>query len=219
MSDENLLREADQYMESLFAASDPALQRALKEASDGGLPQINVSPCEGKLLYLLAKMNSASRILEIGTLGGFSTIWLARALPADGRLISLELSEHHAQVAAKNVDRAGVGHMVDIRVGPALKSLDAMISAGEKPFDLIFIDADKENYPAYLQRAFSLVRSGSLILGDNTLKRAVWQGADDPYTNGIRKFNEMLSKDPRVETIIVPIVRHSLDGLAIARVR
>ncbi|HYF51736.1 MAG TPA: O-methyltransferase [Planctomycetota bacterium] len=219
MSDDNLLREADQYMEGLFVPTDDALQSALKDASDGGLPQINVSPCEGKLLYLLAKMNGAKRILEIGTLGGFSTIWLARALPSDGGMISLELSEHHAKVARRNVERAGLSRLVEIRVGAAMLSLDAMISGGEKPFDLIFVDADKENYPGYLERAFKLVRSGSIILADNTLKPAVWQGRNDPYTNGIRNFNEMLARDPRVETIIVPIVRHSLDGLAIARVK
>jgi predicted O-methyltransferase YrrM len=219
MADEKLLRDIDAYVEDLCLAPDDVLVQALKDAEAGGLPQINVSASEGKLLYLLAKMNGARRILEIGTLGAYSTIWLARALPTGGKLISLELSEKHATVARKNVARAELSNKVEIRVAPAVQSLDKMIAAGEPPFDVVFIDADKVSYPAYLERALKLVHSGSLILGDNCLRRVVLEVAQDADARGIRAFNETLARDPRLEAIIIPIVRHSIDGLAIARVK
>jgi caffeoyl-CoA O-methyltransferase len=219
MADDKLLRDIDAYVEELCLSPDDVLVQALNDAEAGGLPQINVSASEGKLLYLLAKMNGARRILEIGTLGAYSTIWLARALPPDGKLISLELSEKHAAVARKNVARAELSDKVEIRVAPAVQSLDKMIAAGEPLFDVVFIDADKASYPAYLERALKLVHSGSLILGDNCLRRVVLEVAQDADARGIRAFNETLARDPRLETIIIPIVRHSIDGLAIARVK
>jgi predicted O-methyltransferase YrrM len=173
MPDDKDLRAIDAYVEGLCVPADPVMAQALKDADEAGLPQINVSSCEGKLLLLLGKMAGAKRILEIGTLGGFSTTWLARSLPADGKLISLELMDKHAQVARKNIERAGLKDKVEIRVAPALASLDEMIAAKEPAFDVIFIDADKAGYPAYLERAFKLVHPGSLILGDNALSRVL----------------------------------------------
>jgi caffeoyl-CoA O-methyltransferase len=219
MPDDKVLRDIDAYVERLCSVNDPVLEQALKDADAAGLPQINVSPSEGKLICLLAKMSRARRILEIGTLGGYSTIWLARALPPDGKLISLELNEKHASVARKNVERAGFSGKVEIRIGAAAESLDRMIAAAEAPFDLVFVDADKRSYPAYLERVLKLVQPGSVILGDNCLRRVVLEVADDADARGIRKFNEMLASDARLETIIIPIVRHSIDGLAIARVK
>jgi predicted O-methyltransferase YrrM len=210
-----LLNEVDRYIESLCVPADPVLVAALRDAQAAGLPEINVSPNEGKLLYLLAKLANPRRILEIGTLGGYSTIWLARALPADGKLITLELEAKHAAVAHRNLARAHLDGKVEVRVGPALDSLARLVADGVPPFDVVFIDADKESYPAYLDWTLKLTRPGSLILADNVIRRAV---AAAPGTNAIREFNRKLAAHPRLETILVPVVRHEVDGLAIARV-
>jgi len=216
-----ILRRVDAYVEALCAPEDEALKLALADSDRAGLPQINVSANEGKLLHLLAKIAGARRILEIGLLGGYSAIWLARALPADGRMISLELEEQHARVARANLDRAGVGGKVEIRTGPALENLQRMLAAGEAPFDVIFIDADKTGYPAYLDCAFKLVKSGSLILGDNVIRNGRVTGDEpgDASLEAIRAFNQRLADDPRLDTLLLPLMRDSLDGLAIARVK
>ncbi len=215
-----LLRGIDVYIENLFAPQDEALEAAVRESQRAGLPEIHVSPNEGKLLRLLAEIAGARRILEIGTLGGYSAINLARGMAEDGFLISLEINERHAEVARQNVERAGLAERVEIRVGDA-RTLLAKIAEGEEgPFDLVFIDADKEGYPEYLEWALRLSRPGSLILGDNT----IWGGAiiepqDDP-TRAINEFNERVAGDPRLSAIVLPLMRESMvDGLAIARVR
>ena len=214
-----LLAEIDDYVEELFAPQDEALEAALEESRRAGLPEIQVSPNEGKLLQLLAEMAGARRILEIGTLGGYSTIHLGRGMPEDGGLISLEIDEDHAEVARKNVERAGLGERVEIRVGDARELLAGLAEGDEGPFDLVFIDADKEGYPEYLEWALRLSRPGSLILGDNT----IWGGTiiepRDSSTRAIHEFNERLARDPRLSAIILPLMRERIDGLAIARVR
>jgi caffeoyl-CoA O-methyltransferase len=209
-----MLEEIDRYIEELCVPSNPVFEQALKDAAAAGLPEINVSPNEGKLLYLLAKIASARHILEIGLLGGYSAMWLASALPADGKLVSLELEEKHAAVARKNLERAGLLAKVEIQVGDA-RQLLAKLKTG---FDLVFIDADKESYPAYLDYALKLTHPGSLILADNVLRRAVG-GNDDSHARGIREFNRKLAGCPDLETILLPIVREHIDGLAIARRR
>jgi predicted O-methyltransferase YrrM len=214
--DTSLLREVDQYIEGLCVPADEILAATLRDAQAAGLPEIHVSPNQGRLLYLLAKLANPRRILEIGTLGGYSTICLARALPANGQLISLELEEKHAAVARRNLERAQLTGQVEVRVGPALASLQALVQAGTPAFDVIFIDADKDGYPAYLDWSLKLVHPGSLILADNVIRRAVGGGTEP---NGIREFNKKLAAHPALECILLPILRESVDGLAIARVK
>jgi caffeoyl-CoA O-methyltransferase len=214
---EGKLREVDDYIQGLFPP-DEALLHALETSGQEGLPQINVSPNEGRLLYVIASMSGARKILEIGTLGGFSTINLARALPPGGRLLSLEYSPKHAEVARGNIEHAGLGNVVEVRVGPALDSLAEIERSGEGPFDLFFIDADKATYPEYLDWALRLSRPGSVILADNVIRR-VTQQANDPDGQGIAQFNRRLSEDPRLESIILPITRETVDGLSISVVR
>src|SRR5438445_7048010 len=163
------LIEIDRYIEQLCVPGNDVFEQALRDAAAAGLPEIHVSPNEGKLLYLLAKIAGARRMLEIGLLGGYSAMWLASALPDDGKLVTLEIGEKFAAVARKNLDRAGLLQKVEIRVGDARRSLDAMVQGGEPSFDLVFIDADKESYPAYLDFALNLTRPGSLILADNVI--------------------------------------------------
>jgi caffeoyl-CoA O-methyltransferase len=165
----DLLLRIDSFIEGLFAPPDPAVEGALRRSRAAGLPEIQISPTEGKLLRLLAEIADVRRILEIGTLGGYSTIHLARALPEDGLLISLEVDERHAGVARENILEAGLEKMVEVRVGDARELLARMVQEGEGPFDLTFIDADKEGYPEYLEWALRLSRPGSLILGDNAI--------------------------------------------------
>jgi caffeoyl-CoA O-methyltransferase len=215
-----LLLQVDAYIERLCVPGDKSLEAALRDAKAAGLPEINVSPNEGKLLYLLARLTGAKRILEIGLLGGYSTIWLACALPKGGRLVSLEISEDFARVAHKNLQRAGVLSKVEIRVGPALATLKKMVRAKEKPFDLVFIDADKVSYPDYLNWSLKLVHSGSLILSDNVIRGgAVALSGGDASVRAMKHFNQRLARHPKLETILLPIMRRRIDGLAIARVK
>ena len=212
--------EVDRYIEGLCVPADKVLTAALREASAAGLPEIQVSPTEGKLLYLLARLSGARRILEIGTLGGYSTIWLGRALPADGRLVTLELEPTHAAVARRNLERAGLAERVAVQGGPALGSLQALVKEGAAPFDLVFIDADKEGYPVYLDWSLKLVHPGSLILADNVIRGgAVIRSEATGGDGGIREFNRKLATDPALESILLPILRERMDGLAIARVK
>lgn len=221
MDHQDLLTAIDVYVETLFVPPEPSLTAAIADADAAGLPSINVSAVEGKLLYLLAKLSGARRVLEIGTLGGYSTIWLARALPADGTVLTLELEPAHARVARANLERAGVGDRVEIRVGPATAALEHLVKAGTKPFDVIFIDADKVSYPTYLEWSLKLVQPGSLILADNVIRNgAVTDPAtSDESVQATQEFNRRLAAEPRLETIIVPVMRGHVDGLAIARVQ
>ncbi|CAN5704240.1 O-methyltransferase [soil metagenome] len=213
-----LLRRIDDYVAGLFAPPDEALEAALRGSEREGLPSINVSATEGKLLRMLVEISGTRRILEIGTLGGYSAIHFARALPDGGTLLSLELDEHHAEVARRNVERAGLSDRVKVRVGDARQSLQRLVESGEGPFDLIFIDADKEGYPEYLDWSLRLSRPGTLILGDNAIREGSVIDPDDPSSHAMREFNEKLAKDPRLSAIVLPLIRDRIDGLAIARV-
>ena len=213
-----LLRDIDAYVEDLFTPPDEILEAALRDSRRAGLPGINVSPNEGRLLQLLTEIAGSRRILEIGTLGGYSAIHFARALPDDGALISLEIDEHHAGVARNNVGRAGLSEKVEIRVGDAHELLAAIIEDEEGPFDVIFIDADKESYPEYLDASLRLVRPGSLILGDNTIRGGAVLDPQDPTARAAREFNERIARDPSLSSIALPLIRERIDGLTIARV-
>ncbi len=213
-----LLRDIDDYVAGLFAPTDGALEAALRESEAAGLPSINVSATEGKLLQMLVEISGAKKILEIGTLGGYSAIHFARALPEDGTLLSLELDERHAEVARGSVERAGLSEKVEIRVGDARQSLKGLVESGEGPFDMIFIDADKEGYPEYLDWSLRLSRPGTLILGDNAIRDGSVIDPDDASSHAMREFNEKLAREPRLSATVLPLIRERIDGLAIARV-
>jgi len=215
------LLEIDEYIERLFVPSDPAFEHALRDAKKAGLPEIHVSPNEGKLLYMLAKLAGAKRVLEIGLLGGYSAMWLARAIGPQGRLVTLEVDDRSVQVARQNLERAGVLSRVDIRHGDARATLEKMVGAGEQPFDLVFIDADKPSYPIYLDYAVQLTRPGGVILADNVIRdgKVARRGQTDPLVLGIQEFNRKLAAHPKLEAILVTVMRRNLDGLAIARVK
>jgi predicted O-methyltransferase YrrM len=208
----------DRYITDLFVLPDPVLDAALEAATAAGLPPASVSPNEGKLLFLLAQIQRARTILEIGTLAGYSTIWLARALPADGHLITLEFNPVHAEVARANIARAGLNAVVDVRVGRALDTLPLLAAEGHEPFDLIFIDADKQSNPEYLDWALKLSRRGTLIIGDNVVRggAVVDAASSDPSVQGIRRFNDLLAADPRVSvTEIQTVGSKGHDGFAL----
>ncbi|MDQ3860284.1 MAG: O-methyltransferase [Actinomycetota bacterium] len=214
----DLLLRIDTYIEELFAPPDPALEGALRRSRAVGLPEIQISPTEGKLLRLLAEIAGVRRILEIGTLGGYSTIHLAGALPEDGLLVSLEVDERNVGVARENIAEAGLESVVEVRVGDARELLAWMFEDGEGPFDLTFIDADKGGYPEYLEWALRLSRPGSLILGDNAIMGGSVIEPEEGSAQAIRQFNERLAQDPRLSAIVLPLIRGRVDGLAIARV-
>jgi caffeoyl-CoA O-methyltransferase len=214
-----LLARIDHYIEERFAPQDEALEAAVRESRRTGLPEIQVSPNEAKLLQLLAEVVGARRILEVGTLGGYSAIHFGRALPEDGTLVSLEIDERHAEVARENVERAGLSDKVEIRVGDARELLARIAESGEGPFDVVFIDADKEGYPEYLEWAMGLTRPGSLILGDNTVRGGSILDPQDNSARATNEFNERIAADPRLSAILLPILRERIDGLTIARVR
>jgi caffeoyl-CoA O-methyltransferase len=214
----DLLLRIDAYIEELFAPPDPALEGALRRSRAVGLPEIQISPTEGKLLRLLAEIAGVRRILEIGTLGGYSTIHLAGALPEGGLLVSLEVDERNAGVARENIAEAGLESVVEVRVGDARELLAWMFQEGEGTFALTFIDADKGGYPEYLEWALRLSRPGSLILGDNAIMGGSVIEPEEGSAQAIRQFNERLAQDPRLSAIVLPLIRGRVDGLAIARV-
>jgi predicted O-methyltransferase YrrM len=209
--------DVEQYLNQLFVPLDPALDAALQASDAAGLPSISVTPNQGKLLFLLARIQGARRILEIGTLGGYSTIWLARALPRDGRLMTLEMNATHAGVARDNIARAGLSDVVDLRVGKALDTLPHLTG----PFDFVFIDADKPSYPEYWKWALALSRRGTVIVADNVVRNgAVCNAAsNDPSVQGVRRFNELVAAEPRVSaTAIQTVGTKGYDGFAMALV-
>lgn len=214
--------QVDEYIAERFAPEDPALTAALADSEAAGLPPISVSAAQGSLLNLLAQATGARTILEIGTLGGYSTIWLARALPADGKVVTLEASPKHAAVAQRNLERAGVADKVEIQVGPAQETLPRLIAEQAGPFDFIFIDADKESYPAYLAWTLELARPGTLIVADNVIRngRILNETSDDVNVQGARRFNDLLAAEPRVTATLLQIVgSKGYDGLALALVK
>ena len=212
-----LWEAVDRYISDTLVRPDEALQAALEASDAAGLPAINVSPAHGKLLWLLARLLDAKRILEIGTLGGYSAIWLARGLAPGGRLVTLEAVEKHAAVARKNLERAGIAQAVDVRVGPALATLPKL----EGPFDLSFIDADKQNNAEYFRWALKLSRPGSVIVVDNVVREGavVDPRSRDAAVLGVRKLNELVAAEPRVAaTAIQTVGVKGYDGFAVALV-
>ena len=214
--------EVDRYIGDVFGLDDPVLDEAVRATQAAGMPQIQVSAVHGRLLQVLARAVNARRILEIGTLGGYSAIWLGRALPLDGRLVTLELEARHAEVARGNIDRAGLSDRVEVVVGPAVETLKRMVGEATEPFDFVFIDADKESYPDYLELSVSLSRPGTLIVADNVVRQG--QVADpsnaDPRVQAVRQFNELLAADDRLTaTVMQTVGAKSYDGLALAVVR
>lgn len=209
----------DDYIAGHLLGDDPVLDAALAANAAAGLPAIDVSAVQGKMLHLLARGTGARRILEIGTLGGYSTIWLARALPEGGRLITLELEKHHAEVARANLARAGLADKVQVRVGPATETLDAMIADAEAPFDFIFVDADKEGYPAYLRAAMRLSRPGTMLVFDNVVREGGILDPDhaDPRVQGTRALFDAMAAEPRLSATAVQTVgAKKWDGFALA---
>jgi predicted O-methyltransferase YrrM len=208
--------DVDRYLSDLFIGADAALDTTVAASSAAELPCIAVSPNQGKLLHLLARVQGAHNILEIGTLGGYSTIWLARAVGSGGRVTTLELNPKHAEVAAANVANAGLADVVDVRVGRAIETLPALEREGRGPFDLVFIDADKASIPDYFQWALKLTRVGSLIIVDNVIRDGAVIDASSTDANviGVRRFNEMAAKEPRVTaTTIQTVGVKGYDGL------
>jgi caffeoyl-CoA O-methyltransferase len=220
--DANIYSRVDAYIDQLFGLEDATLAAVLKATADAGMPEIQISPSQGKFLYLLAKIAGARKILEIGTLAGYSTIWLGRALDKDGWLVSLELVEKHVELARRNLSAAGLNGIAEVRLGPALEGLEHLLAQDEGPFDLVFIDADKSGYPAYLEWAMKLTKSGSLIVADNIVRKG---GVLDPETadensRGARAFNAAIAADERLEAVVLQVVgAKGHDGLAIARVK
>ena len=211
----------DAYFEGELIASDAMLAAALRTSKAAGLPSIQVSAAQGKLLQLLAQTQSARRILEVGTLGGYSTLWLMRGLPANGRLVTLELDPRHAEVARRNFVDAGVAERIELHVGPALESLARMRTQSVAPFDLIFIDADKPNNLGYVQAALAMSRVGSLILVDNVVRGgAVVAEQRDAGAEGVRRMTEWMSREPRLSaTVIQTVGDKGYDGFLLARVQ
>jgi predicted O-methyltransferase YrrM len=211
--------EVDGYLTKLLVPADPVLDATWRSIAEAGLPEIQVSPPQGKFLHLLAQIQGTRRILEIGTLAGYSAIWMARALPPDGRLITLESNPRHVEVARANIARAGLENVVEVREGPALSSLSALAVEGHGPFDLIFIDADKPTYPEYLSWALQLSRRGSVIVADNVVRdgRVADPGTPDPNVQGIRRFLDLLASQTRVSATAVQTVgSKGYDGFALA---
>jgi predicted O-methyltransferase YrrM len=212
----------DNHLVELFGLDDDVLRAAIADSVAAGMPQIQVSATLGRFLNLQARTMAARRILEIGTLAGYSSIWLARALPVDGRLVTLELEPRHAEVARANLVRAGLGDVTEVRVGHASETLRAMVADKVEPFDMVFIDADKDGYPDYLEQSLQLARPGTLIVADNVVRGGAIIDADssDARVQGVRRFNEMLARDPRLDaTILQTVGVKGYDGIAYALVK
>ena len=220
MTDERW-NEVDRYITDVLVQPDAALESALEESRAAGLPQIAVAPPQGKLLQLIARIRGARKILEIGTLGGYSTIWLARALPPGGRLVTLEADEKHASVATANIARAELAGIVEVRLGAALETLPRLAVEGEGPFDLTFIDADKPNIPSYFEWALKLAAPGGLIIVDNVIRDGaiVDEASSDASVLGVRRLNEMLRTNRRISaTTIQTVGSKGYDGFTLALV-
>ncbi len=205
--DQEQLARIDHYLDAQFGREDEVLQETRAEMARAHLPSIAVSAAEGRALQVLTALSGAKRVLELGTLGGYSATCIARGLPHDGKIISLELDEHHAETARKNLARAGFGSMVEVRVGAALDSIAAIKATGEPQFDMAFIDADKDNYPLYLSEVYPLVKKGGVILADNTMPRNMLA----PQEGGIGRFNVAATEHPGLICANFPMLRD--DGI------
>ncbi len=218
---QDLWTTVDLHLTKTLLPPDPALDAVRAANAAANLPAIDVAPNQGKFLHLLAKMMGARRILEIGTLGGYSTIWLARALPPGGRLITLEFDPHHAEVARSNIARAGLSDVVELRLGPAVETLAQLVAERTERFDLIFIDADKPSYPHYLDFALQLSRPGTVILGDNVIRdgEVANSNSTDPRVQGVRQFLEKMAANPRLSaTALQTVGSKGYDGFSMALV-
>ena len=214
-------RRVDDYLAATLLDDDPALTEARSDSDAAGLPAIEVTPLAGKLLHLLARMTGARHVLEVGTLGGYSTIWLARGIPRDGRVVTLELEQRHADVARANLERAGVSEQVEIVVGRAADTLPRIAERGDEPFDLVFIDADKESNTIYIDWAIRLGHPGTVIVVDNIGREGevADPGTDDAMVIGTQRGLELLGSDPRVDaTALQTVGAKGWDGIAIATV-
>jgi predicted O-methyltransferase YrrM len=220
--EQRIWSEVESYFDSLFVDQDPDIDAAVAASDASGLPAIQVSSDLGRLLFMLTRIQGARRILEVGTLGGVSAIWMASALPPLGRLVTLELDARHADVARSNLDAAGYGDRVEIRVGDAAESLRQLRAERGEPFDLIFLDADKQGYPTYLELALELTRPGTILVADNVVRggRVLEAESEDASVRGVRAFLEQAAADPRLEgTAIQTVGAKSYDGVAVFRVR
>ncbi|MBB6498186.1 O-methyltransferase [Pedobacter cryoconitis] len=214
-----IFAQVDQYISNLLAPEDKVLQDTIKSLDEEGFPQISVTPNHGKLLQVMAKLSNAKKILELGTLAGYSTIWLARALPEDGKIITLEVEERHSNLARKNIEKAGLSDKVDFRVGKAIEILPQLLEDKEGPFDLIFIDADKPPYTEYFEYALKLARPGTVIICDNVIRegKVLDENTTDEKVKGVQRFNKMLQSNQDVTaTIIQTVGVKEHDGIAIA---
>jgi len=212
-------RKVDSFFTDALISADPALGAALAANREGGLPAIDVTPLQGRFLEILLRSTGAKRVLEIGTLGGYSTIWMARAIESSGRVITLELDQHHAAIARRNLKEAGVADRVDLRVGPASESLAALVDQNTTPFDFIFIDADKAGYPDYIQWSLKLSRPGTLIIADNVVRDGKVIDPNDPDANihGVLRFTDIVAAEPRLSTTVMQTVgSKGYDGFAIS---
>lgn len=219
---EELWARVDEYLAERLIPADAVLTDAREANAEAKLPAIDVSATQGKFLYLLAKVCGARRILEIGTLGGYSTIWLARALPEDGRLVTLEVEKRPAEVAKRNIEWAGLSPRVELRLAPAAESLEALVKEGADPFDLIFIDADKPNNPVYLEWAMRLARPGTLMIVDNVIREGavIDAGSEDASVRGTRRLFDLLAADRRLEaTALQTVGSKGYDGFVVGVVR
>jgi predicted O-methyltransferase YrrM len=217
--DQKLFESVDAYISNLFGYEDAVLKDTIKSMEEADIPAISISANQGMFLQLLARLNNAKRILELGTLGGYSTIWLGRALPADGYLLTLELEQSHADVAQRNINKAGLNQIVQIRVGKALEQLPLIAAEGIAPFDMIFIDADKQPYTEYFEWALKLSRPGTLIIADNVIREGQILNDDttDERVKGVQRFNKALAAHKQVSaTIFQTIGSKEHDGMAIA---
>ena len=215
----DLFKKVDDYISNLLAPEDAVLTETIESLDRENIPQISVTANQGKFLQILLLLGNAKTVLELGTLGGYSTIWLGRALPGDGKVISLEIDENHAKVARQNIEKAGLSHKVEVRVGKALELLPQMVDNGEGPFDMIFIDADKPPYAEYFKLALSLSRPGTLIICDNVIRdgKVLDPNHPDERVQGVRRFNQLLADTPQVTaTILQTVGPKDYDGMAIA---
>ncbi len=217
--DKDIFKKVDDYIGDLLGREDAILQETIRSLDQAGMPQISVSANQGKFLQVLLMLGKVKTVLELGTLGGYSTIWLARALPEDGKIITLEIDEHHAEIARQNIEKAGFADKVEVRVGEALDLLPQMQADGEGPFDMIFVDADKPPYAEYFQHALALSKPGTLIICDNVIREGKVLDAEstDERVKGVQRFNQLLADTPQVTaTILQTVGAKDYDGMAIA---
>jgi predicted O-methyltransferase YrrM len=214
-------KAVDAYLEGRLFARDEVLEEVVRACREAGVPDNEVTPAQGRFLQILVRAQGARRVLEVGTLGGYSAIWMARGLPEDGRLVTLEVDRGRAEVARANLARAGVAGRVEVRVGPALETLPRLAEEGAGPFDLVFIDADKRHNPEYLEHAVALSRPGTLVVVDNLVRvgAVVDDASDDPSVRGVRRMLDRIARDPRLEaTALQTVGRKDWDGFALIRV-